>query len=239
MGYCAILLPCALQAKYGFWVEYRAMETQPIRLTARPRPPRPEELTLRFSERAVKELETLLRHYPDRKSAMLPALWIAQREYGGYLPPEAIAEVAYRLGRSYAEVEGVATFYTMYNKLPVGKYMLEVCTNLSCMLCGGYRILEYLQQKLGIQLGETTPDGLFTLTEVECLNNCGDAPVMQVGDIYYRQLTPEKIDQILEQLRNGEEHTVVALADAEVQLHLSEAERQQINAAMGTGESNR
>jgi NADH-quinone oxidoreductase E subunit len=202
------------------------METQAIRMTARARPPRPEELSLRFSERAIKELETILRHYPDRKSAMLPALWIAQREYGGYLPPEAIAEVAYRLGRSYAEVEGVATFYTMYNKQPVGQYMLEVCTNLSCMLCGAYRILEYLQQKLGIQLGETTPDGLFTLTEVECLNNCGDAPVMQVGDIYCRRLTPETIDALLEALRAGNEHTVVQLADAEVQLHLSEQERE-------------
>jgi NADH-quinone oxidoreductase E subunit len=204
------------------------MDSAIIRITERPRPPLPEELQLRFSERAVKELEAIITHYPDRKSAMLPALWIAQREYGGHLTPEAIAEVAYRLGRSYAEVEGVATFYTMYNKTPVGKYMLEVCTNLTCMLCGGYRILEYLQQKLGIQLGETTPDGMFTLTEVECLNNCGDAPVMQVGDIYCRRLTPEKIDALLEELRQREEHTVVQLADAEVQLHLSEAEREAI-----------
>lgn len=204
------------------------MDNAIVRITERPRPPLPEELQLRFSERAVKELDALLTHYPDRKSAMLPALWIAQREYGGHLTPEAIAEVAYRLGRSYAEVEGVATFYTMYNKTPVGKYMLEVCTNLSCMLCGGYRILEYLQQKLGIQLGETTPDGMFTLTEVECLNNCGDAPVMQVGDIYCRRLTLEKIDALIEELRQREEHTVVQLADAEVQLHLSEAEREAI-----------
>lgn len=199
-----------------------------IRITERPKPPQPDTLDLRFSERAVKELEALLTHYPDKKSAMLPALWIAQREYGGHLTPDAIAEVAYRLQRSYAEVEGVATFYTMYNKTPVGKYMLEVCTNLSCMLCGGYRILEYLQEKLGIRLGETTPDGLFTLTEVECLNNCGDAPVMQVGDIYCRRLTPEKVDALLEELRQGDEHTVVKLADAEVQLHLSAQEREQI-----------
>lgn len=204
------------------------MQEPIIRITERPKPPQPETLTLRFSERAVKELDALLTHYPDRKSAMLPALWIAQREYGGHLTPEAIAEVAYRLGRSYAEVEGVATFYTMYNKTPVGKYMLEVCTNLSCMLCGGYRILEYLQQKLGIPLGETTPDGMFTLTEVECLNNCGDAPVMQVGDIYCRRLTLEKIDALIEELRQREEHSVVQLADAEVQLHLSEAEREAI-----------
>ncbi len=196
-----------------------------IRITERPRPPRPEELNLRFSEKAVKELEALLTHYPDKKSALLPALWIAQREYGGHLTADAIAEVAYRLQRSYAEVEGVATFYTMYNKVPVGKYMLEVCTNLTCMLCGGYRILEHLQQRLGIQLGETTPDGMFTLAEVECLNNCGDAPVMQVGDVYYRRLTPEKVDALLEELRKGDEHTVVKLADAEVQMHLAEWER--------------
>ncbi|MER3403477.1 MAG: NAD(P)H-dependent oxidoreductase subunit E [Armatimonadota bacterium] len=185
-------------------------------------------MELRFSERAVKELEALLSHYPDKKSTMLPALWIAQREYGGQLTPEAIAEVAYRLKRSYAEVEGVATFYTMYNKTPVGKYMLEVCTNLTCMLCGGYRILEYLQQKLGIALGETTPDGMFTLTEVECLNNCGDAPVMQVGDIYCRRLTVERVDALLETLRQSDEHTVVHLADAIVQLHLSHSEREAI-----------
>lgn len=210
------------------------MQEQPIiRITERPKPPRPEELNLRFSERAIKELETIIAHYPDRKSAMLPALWIAQREYGGHLTADAIAEVAYRLGRSYAEVEGVATFYTMYNKTPVGKYMLEVCTNLTCMLCGAYRILEYLEQKLGIKLGETTPDGLFTLTEVECLNNCGDAPVMQVGDVYYRRLTPEKTDEIIEYLRTHEEHTVVQLADAEVQLHLSAQERQQIEQSAG------
>lgn len=212
------------------WLEYNlcAMQEPIIRITERPKPPQPESLDLRFSERAVKELEALLSHYPDKKSAMLPALWIAQREYGGHLTPDAIAEVAYRLQRSYAEVEGVATFYTMYNKTPVGKYMLEVCTNLSCMLCGGYRILEYLQEKLGIRLGETTPDGMFTLTEVECLNNCGDAPVMQVGDIYCRRLTPEKIDALLEELRLGEVHTVVQLADAEVQLHLSAQEREPI-----------
>lgn len=199
-----------------------------IRITERPKPPRPEEIPLRFSEQAVKELAAIVSHYPDKKSALLPALWIAQREYGGHLTPEAIAEVAARLQRSYAEVEGVATFYTMYNKLPTGKYMLEVCTNLSCSLCGAYRVVEYLEQKLGIRLGETTPDGMFTLTEVECLNNCGDAPVMQVGDVYCRKVTFERLDQLIEELREKEEHTVVQMADAIVQIHLSEQERKAI-----------
>lgn len=196
-----------------------------LKVEERPKPPSREEIPLRFSERAVKELEMLLTHYPNKKAAILPALWIAQREYGGHLTPEAIAEVAIRLDRSYAEVEGVATFYTMYHKQPVGQYLLEVCTNLTCMLCGAYRLLNYLQEKLGIKVGETTPDGLFTLTEVECLNNCGDAPVMQVGDCYFRKLDEQKLDEILERLRQGEEHTVVQQADTIVQLHLSEKER--------------
>lgn len=199
-----------------------------IRITERPKPPRPEEIPLRFSEQAVKELEAIVSHYPDKKSALLPALWIAQREYGGHLTPEAIAEVAARLQRSYAEVEGVTTFYTMYNKMPTGKYMLEVCTNLSCSLCGAYRVVEYLEQKLGIRLGETTPDGMFTLTEVECLNNCGDAPVMQVGDVYCRKVTFETLDQLIEELKEKEKHTVVQMADAIVQIHLSEQERKAI-----------
>lgn len=187
---------------------------------------------LRFSEQAVQELERIKRHYPNKRAAMLPALWIAQREYGGHLPPEALMEVAYRLGTSYAVVEGVATFYTMYNKRPVGRVMLEVCTNLTCSICGGYEILRYLEQKLGIKVGETTPDGQFTLMEVECLNDCGNAPVMQVGDRYYGNLTPEKIDALLEELKNSGEHTVVQLADTVVQCHLSESERQDIERAL-------
>lgn len=199
-----------------------------IRITERPKPPRPEEIPIRFSETAVQELDALVSHYPDKKSALLPALWLAQREYGGVLTPEAIAEVAMRLDRSYAEVEGVATFYTMYNKQPVGKFMLEVCTNLSCMLCGSYRLLEYLEEKLGIRLGETTPDGLFTLTEVECLNNCGDAPVMQVGDVYCRKMSVEKVDALIDQLRGSDEHSVTRLADAIVNIQTSAADKARI-----------
>ncbi len=187
---------------------------------------------LRFSERAVQELERIKRHYPTKRAAMLPALWIAQREYGGYLPPEALMEVAYRLGTSYAVVEGVASFYTMYNKRPVGRVMLEVCTNLTCSICGGYEILRYLEQKLGIRAGETTPDGQFTLTEVECLNDCGNAPVMQVGNRYFGGLTPEKLDALLEELKQREDHTVVQLADTIVQVHLPESDRQEIERAL-------
>ncbi len=213
--------------------------SEAIRLSEYPRVRRIDDKQppeLRFSEQAVQELEQVKRHYPNKRAAMLPALWIAQREYGGYLPPEALMEVAYRLGTSYAVVEGVASFYTMYNKRPVGRVMLEVCTNLTCSICGGYEILRYLEQKLGIKVGETTPDGQFTLTEVECLNDCGNAPVMQVGDRYYGNLTPEKIDALLEELKQGDEHTVVQLADTVVKCHLSESERQDIERALANAQ---
>ncbi len=214
--------------------------SEAIRLSEYPRVRRIDDKQppeLRFSEQAVQELEQVKRHYPNKRAAMLPALWIAQREYGGYLPPEALMEVAYRLGTSYAVVEGVASFYTMYNKRPVGRVMLEVCTNLTCSICGGYEILRYLEQKLNIKVGETTPDGQFTLTEVECLNDCGNAPVMQVGDRYYGNLTPEKIDALLEELKQGDEHTVVQLADTVVKCHLSESERQDIERALANAQA--
>lgn len=214
--------------------------SEAIRLSEYPRLRRLDEKQppeLRFSEQAVQELEHVKRHYPNKRAALLPALWIAQREYGGYLPPEALMEVAYRLGTSYAVVEGVATFYTMYNKRPVGRVMLEVCTNLTCSICGGYEILRHLEEKLGIKVGETTPDGQFTLVEVECLNDCGNAPVMQVGNRYFGRLTPEKVDALLEELKNSDEHTVVQLADTIVQCHLMESERQDIERALAKAQA--
>jgi len=187
----------------------------------RPKAPRPEDLELKFSQRACDELERLKGHYPDLKSCILPCLWIAQREYGGWLPPAAVAEVAHRLGRSYAEVEGVATFYSMYNTAHrPGKHMIEVCTCLSCHMCGAYRIVDHLEARLGIKLGETTPDGLFTVHEVECLDACDRAPLLQVGDRYVGPVTPESVDALLEELRSREDSTVVQLADSVVQVHL-------------------
>lgn len=187
----------------------------------RPKAPKPEEVSLRFSEKAAKELAQLLTHYPDKKSAMLPALWIAQREYGGWLPAEALAEVALRLERSYAEVEGVATFYTMYHPHhQVGKHLIEVCTCLSCHVCGAYRLADYLKDKLGVGWNETTPDGMFTLEEVECLDACDRAPVLQVGDEYYGPVTRADVDALIERLRATEESTAVKLADEIVQSQL-------------------
>jgi NADH-quinone oxidoreductase subunit E len=192
----------------------------------RPRAPRADELELRFSEKAVTELEEIKSHYPDLKSCILPALWIAQREYGGFLTGEAIAEAAHRLNRAYAEVEGVATFYTMYNTAHMpGRHKLELCTCLACHVCGTYRIRDLIKQKLGISHGETTADGVFTMEEVECLNACDRAPVMQVGDAYYGPLDEAGLDALLEKLRNTPESSVVQMADEIVRVHVPEAAR--------------
>ncbi len=193
---------------------------------SRPKVPKPEDLKLQFSDTAIAELEALLTHYPDRKSGILPGLWIAQREYDGYLSPEAIAEVAFRLNRSYAEVEGVATFYSMYNTAhKVGRHLIEVCTCLTCQVCGAYPVAEYLTKKLGVGFGETTSDGVFTLHEVECLNACDRAPLVQVGDQYYGPVDEKSLDALLEQLRQSDTNTVIQMADSIVQVHLADFEK--------------
>lgn len=174
----------------------------------------------RFSETAIAELNELLTHYPEKKAAMLPALWIAQREYGGYLPPEAIQEVADRLERPYSEAEGVATFYTMYNIRPRGKHHLEVCTCLTCAVTGAYDVMHKLEHLLGVGPGETTKDGQFTLAEVECLDWCGWGTVVQVGDTYFGNVTPDNVPSLIEQLRSSPKHSPTDLADAVVKVHL-------------------
>ncbi|HEY3780564.1 MAG TPA: NAD(P)H-dependent oxidoreductase subunit E [Fimbriimonadaceae bacterium] len=192
----------------------------------RPRPPKPEDVAFKFSQRAIDELEELKTHYPTLKACILPALWIAQREYGGFLSGEAIAEVAVRLKRSYAEIEGVATFYTMYNTAhKPGKHKIEVCTCIACQVCGAYRLYEYLQKKLGITHGETTEDGMFTLEEVECLDACDRAPVLQIGDQYHGPVDEQKMDSLLDMLRKKQESTVIQLADEIVKAQISGKEK--------------
>lgn len=192
----------------------------------RPAPPRPADIELRFSNAAVAELDALKSHYPDLKSCILPALWIAQREYGGHLPGNALAEVALRLERSYAEIEGVATFYTMYNTShEPGKHKIEVCTCLTCQVCGAYRIFDYLKKKLGIENGSTTEDGMFTIEEVECLDACDRAPLLQVGDEYIGPVDEAAIDRLLDQLRTKTENSNVRLADEIVKVHLAKDEK--------------
>jgi NADH-quinone oxidoreductase E subunit len=152
-----------------------------------------------FSDTARRELEAILSRYPDKEAAILPALYLAQREFG-YLSDEAIVVVADLLGFTPARIEVVATFYTMYNRKPVGKYHVQICRNLSCSLLGAEHLIEHVSKKLGIRPGKTTPDGKFTLSEVECLGSCGTAPVLQLNDDYHEDLTEEKIDALLDRL---------------------------------------
>ena len=191
----------------------------------RPRQPRPEDLKLQFSEQGVREIEALISHYPNKKACILPGLWLAQREYGGYLSGEALAEVAHRLERSYAEVEGVATFYSLYNTAhKPGKHKIELCTCLCCHINGTWNLRDRIVEKLGIRHGETTSDGMFTFEEVECLNACDRAPCMQVGSQYYGPLTEESLDDLIETLRNTEESTVVQYANDVVHVQLRKGE---------------
>jgi len=154
-----------------------------------------------FSKFVEKEFQDLLQKYPSKRSALIPALHLAQRELG-YLKPEGIEYVANLVGLTPAQVTEVATFYLMFFTKPVGKNIIWVCHNLSCTLCGGEEIIEKLEQKLGIKAGETTTDGLFTLMRQECLASCDTAPVMQVNDDYEENLTPAKVDEIIERLRS-------------------------------------
>lgn len=153
-----------------------------------------------LSDKAKSEIQQLKARYPHPNSALLPALALAQKEHG-WLSPEVLEEVAAVMDLSPAQVGSVASFYTMFNRRPVGKYLIQVCTNIACSLLGAEHIVEHLKRQLGINVGETTPDGRFTLMEVECLGSCGTAPVMQVNDTYYENLTAEKVDEILAELR--------------------------------------
>lgn len=154
-----------------------------------------------LSDKVKLEIQQLKARYPHPNSALLPALALAQKEHG-WLSPEVLEEVAEVMGLSPAQVGSVASFYTMFNRRPVGKYLIQVCTNVACSLLGAEHLVDHLKQKLGIGVGETTPDGRFTLLEVECLGSCGTAPVMQINDTYYENLTAEKVDQILAELRS-------------------------------------
>ena len=158
-----------------------------------------------FSADKLKEVEWLVSRYPEgkQKSALIPVLHLAQQEFGGWLSSETMDYVASLLQLKPIEVYEVATFYSMFNLQPVGKYMFEVCQTGPCMLNGSDDIVQYVYDKLGIRPGETTADGLFTLKTVECLGACGYAPMMQMGKHYREHLTKEKVDAIIAECRNG------------------------------------
>lgn len=153
-----------------------------------------------LSETTRQKIESLIDKYPHRRSALIPSLQLAQDEIG-YLPPDAVGELASIFEMTPNQVYEVASFYTMMYKRPVGKYVIQVCTNISCMLCDSEAVLAHLEKRLGIRPGETTPDKKFTLMEVECLASCDTAPVAQINEDYHEHLTTEKIDQILDLLK--------------------------------------
>ncbi len=159
-------------------------------------------MAVAFSQVALGEYERILSKYPVKRAAIMPALWLAQREFG-HLSNEVQQYVADLMGFPLAWVSGVATFYTMYYKKPVGRHHLQVCTNVSCMLRGSDHIVNAIAGKLGIGLGQTTADGKFTLDEVECLASCGTAPMMQVNEDFHENLTPESTLALIERLGRG------------------------------------
>lgn len=157
----------------------------------------------KFSDDKMKEVQAIIARYPEgkQKSALIPLLHVAQQEFGGWLSAETMDYVASLLSIEPIEVYEVATFYSMYNLQPVGAHVFEVCHTGPCMLKGSDHIIKYIKEKLGIGVGETTADGLFTLKTVECLGACGYAPMMQLGKHYREHLTEEKVDQIIAECR--------------------------------------
>lgn len=161
--------------------------------------------TIAFKPETLAQVEKIIKRYPEgkQKSALIPVLHLAQKEFGGWLDVPTMDYVASLLGITPVEVYEVATFYTMFNMQPVGKYVLEVCHTGPCLVRGSGKILTHIKERLNIREGETTADGLFTLKPAECLGACGYAPMMQLGKFYHENLTTEKVDEILELCRQG------------------------------------
>lgn len=155
-----------------------------------------------ISPQSREVIDSWVAKYPadKKRSAVIAALGNVQDANGGWLTTELMDAVAEYLDMEPIEVYEVGSFYTMFEHKPVGRNKISVCTNISCMLCGSDQIVTHLEKKLGIKMGETTPDGRFTLKEVECLAACGGAPMFQIGRQYYEDLTPAKIDKILDSL---------------------------------------
>jgi NADH-quinone oxidoreductase subunit E len=165
------------------------------------KPSGPQQRGGGFSQAALDEIAELRTRYPTALALTLPALHIAQREWGGWLPDEAIAAVAAELDLPVAQVYGVVTFYDLYHQKPVGRHRIRVCTNLSCQLRGSEEIMETLRQELGVGEDEVTPDGRVSYVHFECLGSCDTAPMMMVDDDYQENLTPNRVRQIVKGLK--------------------------------------
>jgi NADH-quinone oxidoreductase E subunit len=153
-----------------------------------------------LSPETRQKIESLKKLYETQQSALIPALHVAQADRG-WLSEDTQREVAQLLGLTPQSVRQVVTFYTMFHQKPVGRHLIQVCRNLSCSLLGGQRLQKQIQEKLGIEDGETTQDGRFTFLSVECLGSCGTAPVLMVNDRYHENVTPLELDRLLEELK--------------------------------------
>lgn len=153
-----------------------------------------------LTEENQQKAVALFNRYPQKKAALLPILWIAQ-EQEGWISQDMMRYIGDLVGVSYAHVMGVVTFYTMFNDKKLGKYHIEVCTNISCMLRGSDKILSSVEKVCGTKLGSTSTDGKFTISEVECMGACGGAPMIAIGEEYHEHLTPEKTEQLLNSLK--------------------------------------
>lgn len=162
-------------------------------------------MEVKFSDETLALVKKITRRYPEgrQKSALLPVLHLAQAEFDGWLSPAVMDYVAGLLQIKPIEVYEVATFYSMYNLQPVGKCLIEVCQTGPCWLRGSDDIVSHLETKLNIKVGETSADGMFTLKTVECLGSCGTAPMLQCGAQYYENLTTEKVDALVEELKTS------------------------------------
>jgi len=154
-----------------------------------------------FNEEDLKKVKEIKSRFPQSQAALLPVLWMVQ-EKEGWISEDSMKYVGDLLNIPYEHIYGVITFYTMFNDKPRGKYHLQICTNVSCMLRGGYELFKFASEKLKIKNNETTEDGMFTIEEVECLGSCGTAPMMQVNNKeYYENLTVEKFENIIENFK--------------------------------------
>lgn len=163
----------------------------------------PKVKDVSFSEKAMAEFKSILSRYDSKRSALLPVLHLAQDEFG-WLSPDVVDYVARLMELSPPEVLEVISFYTMFHKKPVGKHHLVFCATLSCWMSGSHQLMKSACSRLGIREGETTPDGQFTVSRMECLGSCGSAPVVMVNETYYENMTPEKLNRLMTSCKEGE-----------------------------------
>lgn len=159
-------------------------------------------MIMEFTTEEMEMIEGIKSKYPEKKAALMPVLWMAQKKWG-WISDDVKETVADLLDLSYSHVEGVASFYTMYFKKPMGRFHIQVCTNVSCMLLGGEEIFMHVAEKLGLGNNERTEDGLFSLEEVECMGACGGAPMIAINENYYENVNIEIVDGLLDKIKNN------------------------------------